>query len=335
MKFNRRDFLKFSLLGLGVSAFSPFQEEDQDSPNSPRLMLVGNKNGVSIYKEPDERSAILYQRQYNEIINVYDEVIGPNGPIWNPVWYRCWGGYVFSGYLYEVFYEYNPLSAPKRASGQLAELTVPYSRSMYYQSQSGWEPLWMYYYGTTHWVTAVIEGPDGRPWYQVEDQLGRTKTAIPYAHLRFIDDTEFDPISPEVPLESKFIDVSLPHQRLQAFEDGKLVFETKVSTGFPTGEGKYAIKTKMPSKHMGDAILTSNIRQRIWMGVPWTCFFELQIGLATHGTFWHSNFGTPMSAGCINLRNKDAKWIYRWSYPKAPPENWATHGWGTVIHVHK
>lgn len=335
MKFNRRDFLKFSLLGLGVSAFSPFQEEDQASPNSPRLMLVGNKNGVSIYKEPDERSAILYQRQYNEIINVYDEVIGPNGPIWNPVWYRCWGGYVFSGYLYEVFYEYNPLSAPKRASGQLAELTVPYSRSMYYQSQSGWEPLWMYYYGTTHWVTAVIEGPDGRPWYQVEDQLGRTKTAIPYAHLRFIDDTEFDPISPEVPPESKFIDVSLPHQRLQAFEDGKLVFETKVSTGFPTGEGKYAIKTKMPSKHMGDAILTSNIRQRIWMGVPWTCFFELQIGLATHGTFWHSNFGTPMSAGCINLRNKDAKWIYRWSYPKAPPENWATHGWGTVIHVHK
>lgn len=335
MKFNRRDFLKFSLLGLGVSAFSPFQEEDQASPNSPRLMLVGNKNGVSIYKEPDERSAILYQRQYNEIINVYDEVIGPNGPIWNPVWYRCWGGYVFSGYLYEVFYEYNPLTEPKRASGQLAELTVPYSRSMYYQSQSGWEPLWMYYYGTTHWVTAVIEGPDGRPWYQVEDQLGRTKTAIPYAHLRFIDDTEFDPISPEVPLESKFIDVSLPHQRLQAFEDGKLVFETKVSTGFPTGEGKYAIKTKMPSKHMGDAILTSNIRQRIWMGVPWTCFFELQIGLATHGTFWHSNFGTPMSAGCINLRNKDAKWIYRWSYPKAPPENWATHGWGTVIHVHK
>ena len=335
MKFNRRDFLKFSLLGLGVSAFSPFQEEDQASPNSPRLMLVRNKNGVSIYKEPDERSAILYQRQYNEIINVYDEVIGPNGPIWNPVWYRCWGGYVFSGYLYEVFYEYNPLSAPKRASGQLAELTVPYSRSMYYQSQSGWEPLWMYYYGTTHWVTAVIEGPDGRPWYQVEDQLGRTKTAIPYAHLRFIDDAEFDPISPEVPPESKFIDVSLPHQRLQAFEDDKLVFETKVSTGFPTGEGKYAIKTKMPSKHMGDAILTSNIRQRIWMGVPWTCFFELQIGLATHGTFWHSNFGTPMSAGCINLRNKDAKWIYRWSYPKAPPENWATHGWGTVIHVHK
>ncbi|MGI6258963.1 MAG: L,D-transpeptidase [Anaerolineaceae bacterium] len=334
MKFTRRDFLKFSLLGLGLSAFAPYQEEDKVNPTHPRLMLVGNKNGVSIYKEPDERSAILYQRQYNEIINVYEEVIGPNGPAWNPIWYRCWGGYVFSGHLHEVRYEYNPLSRPNRASGQLAELTVPYSRSMYYQSPTGWEPLWMYYYGTNHWVTDVIEGPDGRPWYQVEDQLGRTKTAIPYEHLRFIDDAEFDPISPEVPPEAKFIDVSIPHQRMRAYEGDEIVFETKVSTGFPTGAGKYAIKTKMPSKHMGDAVLTSNIRERIWMGVPWTCFFELEIGLATHGTFWHSNFGTPMSAGCINMRNSDAKWVYRWSYPVAPPENWATHGWGTVIHVH-
>ena len=44
---------------------------------------------------------------------------------------------------------------------------------------------------------------------------------------------------------------------------------------------------------MGDA-LTSNIRER--SGWSLDCFFELEIGLATHGTFWHSNFGTPMSA---------------------------------------
>jgi len=142
MKFTRRDFLKFSLLGLGASAFiSP--EEEQISALKPRLMLVGNKAGVSIYKEPDESSVILYQRQYNEIINVYEEVIGPNGPAWNPVWYRCWGGYVYSGFLYEVKYEYNHLSEPKRASGQLAEVTVPYTRSMFFQYFEGWEPLWL------------------------------------------------------------------------------------------------------------------------------------------------------------------------------------------------
>ena len=68
MKFTRRDFLKFSLLGIGASAIH-IQDADASSVIHPRLMLVGEKNGVSIYKEPDESSAILYQRQYNEIIN--------------------------------------------------------------------------------------------------------------------------------------------------------------------------------------------------------------------------------------------------------------------------
>jgi hypothetical protein len=113
MKFTRRDFLKFSLLGLGASAFR-LQDAEAGLVTHPRLMLVGEKDGVSIYKEPDESSAILYQRQYNDIINVYEEVIGPNGPAWNPIWYRCWGGYVFSGLLYEVRYEYQPLSEPNR-----------------------------------------------------------------------------------------------------------------------------------------------------------------------------------------------------------------------------
>jgi lipoprotein-anchoring transpeptidase ErfK/SrfK len=195
--------------------------------------------------------------------------------------------------------------------------------------------MWMYYYGTNHWVTDVIEGPDGRPWYQVEDELGRTKTAVQYEHLRFIADEEFEPINPDVPAADKYVDISLPHQRLRAYEGDQIVLETKISSGFPTGEGKYSIKTKMPSKHMGNAVMTSNIRERIWMGVPWTCFFEMDIGLATHGTFWHTNFGTPMSAGCINMNNQDAKWLYRWSYPVALPHEWAKHGWGTIIDVHQ
>ena len=53
MKFTRRDFLKFSLLGLGASAFK-IQDEETGSVSHPRLMLVGEKDGVSIYKEPDE-----------------------------------------------------------------------------------------------------------------------------------------------------------------------------------------------------------------------------------------------------------------------------------------
>jgi lipoprotein-anchoring transpeptidase ErfK/SrfK len=36
-------------------------------------------------------------------------------------------------------------------------------------------------------------------------------------------------------------------------------------------------------------------------------------GYSLHGTYWHSNFGTPMSHGCVNLSIADAKWLYEWA----------------------
>ena len=34
---------------------------------------------------------------------------------------------------------------------------------------------------------------------------------------------------------------------------------------------------------------------------------------ALHGAFWHNNFGTPMSHGCINLRTDQAEFLYNWA----------------------
>ncbi len=48
--------------------------------------------------------------------------------------------------------------------------------------------------------------------------------------------------------------------------------------------------------------------------VPWSTFVATG-GVAIHGAFWHNNFGTPRSHGCINLRPEDAKWVYRWTTP--------------------
>lgn len=36
-------------------------------------------------------------------------------------------------------------------------------------------------------------------------------------------------------------------------------------------------------------------------------------GYAIHGTYWHHNFGQPMSHGCVNLTIEDAKWFYDWA----------------------
>jgi lipoprotein-anchoring transpeptidase ErfK/SrfK len=35
-------------------------------------------------------------------------------------------------------------------------------------------------------------------------------------------------------------------------------------------------------------------------------------GYALHGTYWHTNFGNPMSHGCINLRTSDMAILYYW-----------------------
>jgi len=50
------------------------------------------------------------------------------------------------------------------------------------------------------------------------------------------------------------------------------------------------------------------------MGIGWTSLFVGQ-GVAIHSTFWHNDFGTPKSHGCVNVLPDDAKWIFRWTTP--------------------
>ena len=44
--------------------------------------------------------------------------------------------------------------------------------------------------------------------------------------------------------------------------------------------------------------------------VPCVMYFT-NGGHALHGTYWHSNFGTPMSHGCVNLPMDVAAWMLR------------------------
>lgn len=41
-------------------------------------------------------------------------------------------------------------------------------------------------------------------------------------------------------------------------------------------------------------------------------------GAAIHGTYWHNDYVTPKSAGCINVRPEDARWLFRWTLPEVP-----------------
>jgi lipoprotein-anchoring transpeptidase ErfK/SrfK len=50
-------------------------------------------------------------------------------------------------------------------------------------------------------------------------------------------------------------------------------------------------------------------------------YFYESYGL--HGTYWHHNFGHPMSHGCVNLKTEDAQWLY---------ENFVSIG--TLVNIH-
>jgi hypothetical protein len=341
--YTRRDFLKLSALGLGGLAFSPFSGPGSMF-ESGQVVRVANHQ-VSVYSRPSDKSTILYQRRRDDLINVYEEVTSPDGPGFNPKWYRVWRGYVHSGRLQEVEARYNPVASGIPKGGQLATVTVPYTQTMRYATyQKAWEPLYRLYYQSNHWVTGIEEGPDGSPWYQLHDELLEIKYLVPAAHLRLIKPEEFAPISPEMDPWDKRIEISLGRQTLRAFEKDKVVLECKVSTGVPdshlhtspiqtdTPSGEYHVFSKMPSKHMGDGRVTSDLEAYELPGVPWTTFF-VDTGVAIHGTYWHQNYGAQMSRGCVNVTPEVAQWVFRWTTPVSAPETWEQRGYGTVVQV--
>jgi lipoprotein-anchoring transpeptidase ErfK/SrfK len=95
---------------------------------------------------------------------------------------------------------------------------------------------------------------------------------------------------------------------------------TRAATGaifytgnFSTPQGSFTTHRKRPSRHMMDPAGSSYDLP----GVPWVCYVN-DNGVAFHGTYWHNDFGSPRSHGCINLSNDAAKWIYRWTSPTVP-----------------
>ena len=338
--FSRRNFLKIAGLSLGSLAFKPMLNQ-HGGLHKRRLMRVakiakaGEVTSVSIHKEPNEDSLILYQRYKDDLVNVYDEIESEFGPEYNPIWYRVWGGYVHRAYLQEVEHVLNPVEDTLAENLQLGEITVPYTGAMRYTSLDGWEPIYRLYYQSTHWAIDIITGPDGQPWYQLEDELDRLQYAVPAEHMRILDDSEFEPISPDVPPGEKRIEISISRQELTAFEGDQIALQTNIASGALTQEkqtpvGDFNIQSTYPSKHMGGTT-RDDIHAYVLPGVPWSCFFTK--GIATHGTYWHNNYGTPQSSGCVNMRNHEAKWLFRWVNPVGGPHEFYRTGSGTRVSV--
>jgi lipoprotein-anchoring transpeptidase ErfK/SrfK len=137
-----------------------------------------------------------------------------------------------------------------------------------------------------------------------------TPTPRPYVSFDYITDPE------ELADEGRWIDVDLSSQIITAYEGSKAVKVFLISTGtyyHPTPSGLFRIWTKLKWDDMaGPGYYLPD--------VPYTMYFYK--GYAIHGTYWHSNFGHPMSHGCINLRTEDAAWMFEFA------------SIGTLVNIH-
>ncbi len=336
---SRRDFLKIGGLALGSLAFTSFLPEITGYEDVDLVRVA--KDPVSVYKTPSDKGQIVNTWPRDSLVHVY-ATVKADTPTWNPVWYRVYGGYMNRANLQKVRVTYNTPLSSVPATKLLTELTVPYSDSYRFDKWQGWYPFDRLYYTSTHWITGIEAGPDGKPWYVVEDEADKSISYfVPAVQLRPIPPEEFAPITPDVPLQNKRIDVDLTTQTLTAYEYEKPVLSTKVSTGvtglFPTPTGHFNISVKLPSRNMAaHSLLSDDVVPLV--GVPWCSFFTTE-GHALHGTYWHDNFGVPMSHGCVNMRNEDALWIFRWSQPVSGDEQISRQtldvkGYGTPLDVH-
>jgi hypothetical protein len=343
---SRKSFLKLGALALSTVAANPFPV----SPNETEYPVaeIGRitKDTVSIFSEPTwpQGETVGYLRR-DTLKNLYYSLKPEDGPPYNPVWYRIWEGYIHSAYVQRVSYHFNTPENSLPTSGQLCEITVPYTQIYQYSIENGWVARSRLYYLSTHWGVGVDEGPDGTAWYRLYDELREDEYHVPAKHVRIIPDEELSPITPEVPAHEKRIEVSISNQSLVAYEGDKVVLSTRISSGinkqpdpndvpWDTPRGRYNIQSKMPSKHMGIGDLASDGSDL--PGVPWTQFFLSPPGNAFHGTYWHDNFGLQMSHGCVNMRTEESKWLFRWTTPifNTPIENhgdWEQRGLGTLV----
>ncbi len=338
---SRRRFLKLTGAGLLSLFFSTLVDV-----SAARAVPEGEHgrgrvvaNGVKIYKRPSYSSEVSKATYMDQILPITRITIGDDEPAYNRIWYEAGSdGYIHSGSVQPVELKLNPSLASIPKDGLLAEVTVPYTDTL-------WHPrrpttiAYRFYYSTVHWITGLFEDDNGKLWYRVPDDKWGFVYYADSAHLRPLSPDELTPLSPNVPPELKRLEVRLKEQAVIAYEDNTPVFMTRAATGakfsdgdFRTPVGHYITNRKRPSRHMaaGDPAAANSYDLP---GIPWVSYLT-KSGISFHGTFWHNDFGKPRSHGCINLSSGAARWLYRWSTPHVPfGERTYAEDTGTAVEV--
>ena len=326
MTLSRRDFLKLG--GAAVTGilkpgrgWQPAAKVAAEWPSDIPLGRV-TVTRMRLIARPNLNGSRLDYRYLDDVFPIVRAVVGEGFYPHNHVWFEIPSGYAYSAWVQPVRFVPNEPLPKVPEDGLYVEVMAPFTDA---RAEPDLQAPIVYrlYFGSTYQITQRAVAPDASVWYRINDENG-VKMWGEAVHFRHIKNEEFSPISPGA--ANKSVVVTLGHQSLSAYEGKREVFRTRIASGRnyfgPDGStvgsltpaGEQPLWSKRASRHMTGGTPENGYDLP---GVPWVSYFSGN-GAAIHGTYWHNDYGTPKSSGCLNVRPEDAKWLFRWTLPQVP-----------------
>lgn len=278
---------------------------------------------VSVYAESDNQTAIRLTANRGDLLRVVGVSPGLSG---DPNLY--WGttqGFVQLGTLQEA------------TSGWGARWTLPQAS----EAPNGW-------WGTVISEANVRAGPttqapvvggltDGNMvkvlsqaagenvqgsniWYRIDG--GRFAGAWMHSSLvQKVAPPQSDTTPPSNGSQGLWLVVNKPASSLTIVQNGQATFTTYTSLGLAgrqTPSGLYVTSPKFVADRMTSRTVPDALNEYDLPAVPWTQYYTAA-GAAVHGAYWHDDFGSPHSEGCINLTWTDSWYVFNLTKPVVPP----------------
>jgi lipoprotein-anchoring transpeptidase ErfK/SrfK len=162
-------------------------------------------------------------------------------------------------------------------------------------------------------VSATVTGEayeGSTKWYQVAAPPEQSL----FLHSSFVT-KEADIVRVDKPAYAgRWIDVDLTNQVMTAYYGAQPLLVAQTASGTdknPTDKGTYPTFWRLASQRMqGDNLFAADYYNLD--AVPYISYFHPS-GEAIHGAYWHDNFGTQLSHGCVNTSLPTAQWVLTWA----------------------
>jgi lipoprotein-anchoring transpeptidase ErfK/SrfK len=339
----RRQFLKYGLFGIGAVVMRPWLRWNalqSEWPDAERLgrICVGK---IDVRSRPSADAPSVEVLYEDSIVVWLREVVGdPTLVSASRRWVETPDGYIYAPNVQPVRNIPNtPISqlpATSLGNGMWAEVSIPHTQ-IFLENTTPSSPWLKYaveynliprlYYSQVVWIDEIRTNSQGQVLYRVNEKYGPGDLFWAAAEaFRPLTDEDLTPIHPEVENKKVVVDVTPTRQMLSCFEGNTEIHTCLISSGakwnaageiveeWGTPIGPHPIWRKAISIHMSGGQTATGYDLP---GIAWTNLFTGE-GVAIHSTFWHNDFGTPRSHGCVNASPEDAKFVFRWTLPQIP-----------------